>query len=238
MTNDPDGIQRATSWLQEGEPRCANAITEAWILSNIVAAAGSEPDALIVDRARRLAGASPSPSVQAIVAFSMHIRLADPLPGKQLDVDDSLADLERAIACSQDAGNLFVEATCMGLAAYPLTRHGERSHATALQATLARIGEVRYDLALTFLAGRLAVWFALLDRLETATVIDGWFCAHLNAPYPIQYQSTIEQLDQLLDTEGHPAARARGATMTTTELIGYLDDQLATIATDDTVSTP
>ena len=30
MTNDLEGIQRATSWMDEREPRCDNPITEAW----------------------------------------------------------------------------------------------------------------------------------------------------------------------------------------------------------------
>ena len=238
MTNDPDGIQRATAWLQEGEPRCGNTITEAWILSNIVAAAGSAPDALIVRPCaptRREQPKSERPGDRRL----LHAHSVSPTrrPGDQLEVDDSLADLQQAIACSRGAGNLFVEATCMGLAANPLTRRGERSDAAALQATLARIGEVRYDFALTFLAARLAVWFALLDRPETASVIDGWFRTHLNAPYPIQYQSDHRATRPTVGHRGVPRGAGRGATMTTTELIDYLDDQLATIATDDTVST-
>ena len=47
-TNDPDGIERAARWVNESEPRCGNPITEAWLLSNIVAATMAAPAPALV----------------------------------------------------------------------------------------------------------------------------------------------------------------------------------------------
>ena len=43
MTNDGDETARVAAWLNEGEPRCTNPITEAWILSVILTAHCSHP---------------------------------------------------------------------------------------------------------------------------------------------------------------------------------------------------
>ena len=97
----------------------------------------------------------------------------------------------------------------------------------------ARIHEIRYGLALTFLAARLGVWLVRIGRHETASIVEGWLDAHLPTPYPA-IRSTLEELHQLLGTHGGPEARSRGAAMTPTELAEHLDDELTKIIDENT----
>ena len=97
----------------------------------------------------------------------------------------------------------------------------------------ARIHELRYGLALTFLAARLGVWLVRIGRHETASIVEGWLDTHLTIPYPA-IESTLEELHQLLDARDGPEARSRGAAMTPTELAEHLDDELTTIIDENT----
>ena len=66
-----------------------------------------------------------------------------------------------------------------------------------------RIHEIRYSLALTFLAARLGVWLVGIGLPETASIVEGWLDTHLPTPYP-SIQSTVEELHQRLG-QGFPA---------------------------------
>ncbi len=232
--NNPDGIELAARWVYEREPRCGNPITEAWLVSNIVAATMFAPAPVLVARLHRLAQTSRSPSVQVIAGSVLHgYRYLNPTLGDGLDLGDIVDGLQHAIACSRMVGNVFTEAICMSLAIMPLTDRGERRDALAIRATLERIQEVRYDFALVMLAARAAVWLALVGRLDAASAIDAWVRAHLMTPYPGYYQPTLDQLDGLLDPAARLDARAHGATLTYAELTKYLDGELAAVAGDD-----
>ena len=236
MTNDGDETERVAAWLHEREPRCTNPIAEAWILSVIITSTLSAPDPAVAARVLRLGHASPSPSVQAIAGLSVHgNRCVNPKLGDGLDLGDVVEAVQEAIACSRLAGNLFVEATLMTFAVFPLTDGDDRGGAAVLRATLARIHEIRYGLALTFLAARLGVWLVRIGRPQSASVVEGWLGTHLPTPYPL-IQSTVDELHQLLNANGVPDARSRGATMTPTELTEYLDEELTEIIDEDAVN--
>ena len=237
MTNDGDEIERAAAWLHEREPRCGDPITEAWILANIITGTVPAPDPAVVARLQRLAQACPSPSVQAIAGFVLHGgRYLNPKLGEGLDLGDIVEGLQHAIGCSQVAGNLFVEVACMTMASIPLTDRGERRDAALLRALLGRIHETPQRPRAHRLRGRrFAVWLVRIGRPDAASVLDGWLRSHLKAPLPF-LQSTLEQLDQLLDASGSADARSRGATMTSTELTEYLDDELTKIIDENTVN--
>ena len=99
----------------------------------------------------------------------------------------------------------------MSLAVIPLTDRGERRDATALHATLGRIHEIRYDLALTFVGAVVAVWLVRIGRPEAASVADGWLRAHVTKPPRPSLQPALEQLDQLLDSQQLPQPHDHGA---------------------------
>ena len=173
--------------------------------------------------------------MQAIAGFSVHgNRCLNPRLGDGLDLGDVVEALQAAIACSRVAGNLFVEATLMTVAVFPLTDGADRGGAVVLRATLARIHEIRYGLALTFLAARLGVWLVRIGRPETASIVEGWLDTHLPTPYPL-IQSTVDELHQRLG-KGFPDARSRGAAMTPTELTDHLDAELTEIIDENTVN--
>src|SRR5205085_1226998 len=137
--------------------------------------------------------ASPSPSVKAITGFVLHgCRYLNPMLGDGLNLGDIVEGLQHAIACSQVAGNLFVESICMNLSVLPISDRGERRDAVVLQATLKRIREIRYDFALVFVAVAVAVWFVRIGRPRAASVLDGYLHTYLNPPYPAHYQPTVE----------------------------------------------
>jgi hypothetical protein len=234
MTNDLQGIDQARSWLDEREPRCANPITEAWILSNLMAGTVLSPDPAVLDRAQRLKQSSRSPSIQAIVGFSqqLHLGLEPDGPAAGGDRHDGIDELQGALAHSRAAGNTFVEATCMVLMANPLSERGQRGDAVALRATVDRLRDVRYDLAFQYLVARLAIWLFRVGRPEGAAVLDGYFRAHTAASAPIQFQPMVEQLDRLLADHQFPTARARGIAMSLEDLTDYLHAELDVLADD------
>ena len=80
----------------------------------------------------------------------------------------------------------------------PLIDRGKRTDAAALHATLVRIREIRFDLALTHVAAVVAVWLVRIGRPEAASVADGWFRAHVTNPHAA-LQPVLGQLDQLLE---------------------------------------
>ena len=196
----------------------------------------SAPDPVLVARIHRLGQASPSPTVQAIAGSVLHgDRYLNPNLGDELDLGDIVDGLQHAIDCSRAAGNLTVEAICTSLAVMPLTDRGKRPDAGVLHATLVRIREIRFDLALTNVAAGVAVWLVRIGRPEAASVADGWFRAHVTNPHAA-LQPVLHQLDHLLDASTFPSARARGANMTHAELIDYLDDELTSIIDENTVN--
>ena len=158
-------------------------------------------------------------------------RYENPNLGEGLDLGDIIDGLQQATLHSKAAGNLYVEVACMMVAAIPLAERGERRDAAALRATLGRIQQMRLDLALTQLAPRIAIWLVHIGRPDVAGVVDGWLRFHLKAPLPM-LQPALAQLDQLIDTSTLPHARSRGATMTSAELIDYLNGVLSEVADD------
>ena len=140
-----------------------------------------------------------------------------------------LNGLQHALTCSQLAGNAFVEATCMALIVSPLADRGDPADAAVLRGSVDRLREIRYDMALTFLVARLAVWFVHVGRPDVATLLDEQFRTRLGDSYPAHYEATIRQLDQLLDRNQFTAERSRGRNMNANELTDYLHDEFATL---------
>ncbi len=235
VTNDLDDVERVAAWLR-GHPRLSDSITEAWLIANVISGTLSAPDPALVARIQRLGAASPSPSVQAIAGFVMHgDRYLNPKLGEGLDLGDIVEGLQHATVTSRAAGNLAVEAICMSTAIIPLTERGQRRDASALQATLRRIRELRYDLSLTIVAAAVAVWLARIGRPDSACVVEGWLRTHVASPHGA-LRPSLEQLHELLDADAFPSARERGAEMTHAELIDYLDRELGSLADDDTAA--
>ena len=157
---------------------------EAWLLADLITGTLSAPDPAVVAHLQRLAQINPSPSVQAIAGFTLQGgRYLNPKLGDGLDRGDIVDGLRHATVCSQASRNLLVEVTCMTLAVIPLTDRAERSDAAALHATLERIHEIRYDLTLTFLGARLAVWLVRIGRPDAASVIDGYVRSSVKSPH-------------------------------------------------------
>ena len=171
--------------------------------------------------------------MQAIAGSVLHgYRYLNPELGDGLDLGDIVDGLQHAIACSRMAGNLFAEAICMSLAIMPLTDRGDRRDAAALRATLGRIHEVRYDLALVMLAARLAVWLVRSAGTKPPTSsTDGSTPTFHPIPAINHPRSSTS-----CSTPDGPEARARGATMTHAELTEYLDANWPRIIDESTTS--
>src|SRR5262249_36318447 len=145
MTNDVDETQRAVDWVLPAEPRCRNPIAEAWLLTNLMSVTRVY-DRVLAARLQRIAERNPSPSLQAITDFMLHaVYRMNPEWGGGFD---SLENLERAIACSRSAGNIFVEGVCMLELVTPLIGRVDLADAGVLRATLQRIHAVRFDFGL------------------------------------------------------------------------------------------